>query len=98
MNVLVKNVNKTSDLKPPYPYTSWVEYWEGKSSVKLNEKTKRSCFANCGATCYKADFEGAHVQKVFDITHKMYIIPLCAKCNHRTDQFYVDDEFMVPAP
>ena len=35
MNVLVKNVPGTADLQPPYPYDTWIEYWEGKSDNRL---------------------------------------------------------------
>lgn len=33
MSVLVKNVPGTADLQPPYPYGTWIEYWEGKAEI-----------------------------------------------------------------
>lgn len=99
MSVLVKNASNTADLQPPYPYSTWIEYWEGKSGIKLDANTKYNCPAgDCKNTCYRKDFDGCHVQKVSDYTHKMYIIPLCSSCNQRTDYFFVDENLLVPAP
>ena len=99
MHVLIKNASNTADLQPPYPYGTWIEYWEGKSGNKLNAYKKYECPAeDCSNACYREDFDGCHVQKVFDDTHKMYIIPLCSSCNHRNDYFFVEENLLVPAP
>ena len=99
LKLLVKNASNTADLQPPYPYSTWIEYWEGKSGIKLDANTKYNCPAgDCKNACYRKDFDGCHVQKVSDYTHKMYIIPLCSSCNQRTDYFFVDENLLVPAP
>lgn len=99
MSVLVKNTSNTADLQPPYPYGAWIDYWEGKSGNKLNAYTKYECPAgDCGNVGYRKDFDGCHVQKVADKSHKMYIIPLCSSCNHRDDYFFVDENLLVPVP
>ena len=99
MNVLVKNALNTADLQPPYPYDTWIEYWEYKSGNRLNPFNLYECPAvGCKKTCYRADLDGCHVQKVFDKTNTMYIIPLCSGCNHRTDSFLVDENLLVLAP
>lgn len=97
MNVLIKNATNTSDLQPPFPYNTWLEYWESKKG-KLQTNTLYQCPTGCGNTGYRKDFDGCHVQKVHDITKRMYIVPLCSGCNHRTDSFYVDENLLVPAP
>lgn len=97
--ILVRNATNTSGLLPPYPYNSWIEYWEDNSGNRLNIFTEYNCPAgDCNKTCYRADLEGSHVQKVFDNTNAMYIVPLCSSCNHRTAYFYVDENLLVPAP
>lgn len=30
MSILVKNATNTSDLQPPYPYNTWIEFWESR--------------------------------------------------------------------
>lgn len=98
MNILIKNVPDTSDLEPPYPYKTWIEYWESKKGA-IPILMKYNCPAiGCTEECYRSDFDGCHVQKVADITKKMYIIPLCSRCNHRNDYFFVDENLLVPAP
>ena len=97
MNILIKNATNTSDLLPPFPYITWLEYWESKKQ-KLDTKTLYQCPTGCGNTGYRKDFDGCHVQKVHDITRRMYIVPLCSGCNHKTDSFYVDENLLIPAP
>lgn len=99
MSVLVKNVSGTADLQPPYPYDTWLEYWEGKTGNRLNPFTQYNCPAgDCKNVCYRADLDGCHVQKVIDNTNTVSIVPLCSGCNHRTDYFFVDENLLVPAP
>lgn len=99
MSVLVINAPDTSDLKPPYPYSAWIEYWEAKSGIKLAENNSYICPAgDCNNTAKRSELDGCHVQKVYDKTKKMYIIPLCSGCNHRTDPFFVDETLLVEAP
>lgn len=98
MSVLVKNAIGTSDLQPPYPYDTWIEYWESVNG-KLDPTTQYNCPAgDCKEVCYRSEFDGCHVQKVFDKAGKMYIVPLCGGCNHRNDYFFVDENLLVPAP
>ena len=99
MSVLVKNASNTADLQPPCPYGTWIDYWEGKSENKHNANIKYECPAgDCDNVGYRKDFDGCHVQKVADKSHKMYIIPLCSSCNHRDGYFFVDENLLVPAP
>lgn len=54
MSILVKNASNTADLQPPYPYSTWIGYWEGKSGIKLDANTKYNCPAgDCKNACYK---------------------------------------------
>lgn len=99
MSVLVKNAPYTSDLQPPRPYCTWVEYWESMSGIKIVEGKRYNCPAgDCNEVCFRSEFDGCHVQKAFDATQRMYIIPLCSGCNHRNDYFFVDEGLLVPAP
>ena len=98
MSILVKNATNTSDLQPPYPYNTWIEFWESRMG-KIDSIKQYNCPAgSCKEVCYRSEFDGCHVQKVLDNTHKMYIIPLCSSCNHRNDYFFVDENLLVPAP
>lgn len=98
MNVLIKNATDTSSLQPPFPYSTWIEYWESRKG-KLSESTLYRCPASgCNSSVYRKDLDGCHVKKVNDPSKKTYIIPLCSSCNHRTDSFYVDENLLVPAP
>ena len=98
MNVLIKNASGTYEYEPPYPYNTWIEYWESKK-IAIPRFMKYNCpVIGCTEKCYRSDFDGYHVQKVGDFTGKMYIIPLCGGCNHRNDFFLVDENLLVPAP
>ena len=97
MNVLITNANNTSDLRPPFPYDTWLEYWESKKG-KLKVNVIYRCPTDCGNRGLRSDFDGCHVQKVNDPSGKMYIIPLCSACNHRKDVFGVNDDLLEPAP
>lgn len=96
MNVIVKNANGTSRFDPPKGFSCWLEYWE---SIKwrLDKGTLYKCPA-CGDPVYRSDFDGAHVERVYADNRKMSIVPLCSGCNHRTDNFFVDRELLVPVP
>lgn len=97
MNVLIKNAENTSDLELPDGYSSWREYWSEEADFICEDTTKYECPACKEAFLFK-DFDGAHVQKVFDKTSKMYLIPLCGGCNHKGDAFWVDENLLVQAP
>lgn len=96
MKILVRNSDNTSSLRPPFPYDSWLEYWESKME-KINDEYFFPCFA-CGVWVSRSELDGCHVQKVDGPSGKMYIIPLCSACNHRKDVFWVNDDLLVPAP
>ena len=97
MNVLVKNAVNTSNLRLPFIYAAWLEYWESKKG-ELNTSKKYKCPTGCGNASHRSELDGCHVQKVFDMSGKMYIVPLCSSCNHRSDYFYVEEDLLVPAP
>lgn len=90
MSILIKNATNTSNLKPPFPFNSWLEYWESKKGHIDEYRECRFPAEDCHEICYRSDFDGCHVQKVGDFTGKMYIIPLCGGCNHRRNFFLVD--------
>lgn len=98
--MLIKNVTGSSKVskKAPYPYTSWLNYWEVNANVALNPDELYNCPA-CGELFYRQDFDGCHVQKAnnpFD--KKWYIVPLCSSCNHAVDTLDIEDITMVPTP
>ena len=87
----VKNASGTSRWpKPSTGESSWLEYWENQTGKKA------TC---CGATdChFTRTLVGAHVQKVYG-GNELYITPLCADCNQRSGNFWVDTELVrVPS-
>ena len=85
----VKNINGSGRHSAPQGYSSWLEYWEEKSGLKATY---------CGAkNCYGTDLVGAHVQKAYSTDNKWYIVPLCRRCNQRTDTFEIELP-LVPVP
>lgn len=98
MSVLIKNAVQTSSSLPPSPYKTWLEFWESRMG-KIDENKEFYCLAeDCRKSCFRKELDGCHVQKVFDVTKKMYIIPLCSGCNHRNDFFNVNEDWLVPVP
>ena len=95
MKVLVKNVLKTTQLKPSYPYHTWIEYWEDNGGETLEQGVNYECPA-CGRAFKREEFDGCHVQKILDAFKRIYIIPLCSGCNHRSEQFGVDESLLIP--
>ena len=84
----VKNINGTSDSYPPYPYTTWKEYYISKRSWPT------SCA--CLACTNKAEV-GAHVIKVNSYDRRWYIAPLCRECNgKRGQELDVVENWLVP--
>lgn len=96
MNVAVKNATGTSRFSPPAGFSCWLEYWESING-ELSKWKQYNCPA-CGKAFYRSDFDGAHVERVYAANRKMSIVPLCSGCNHRTDNFFVDSELLVPVP
>ena len=73
----VKNITNTSTDTPP-KNTSWLEYAGGNKydkCVTLNCNNKQS--------------DGAHVKKEGNVDNKIYIIPVCHKCNENTETYDV---------
>ena len=98
--MLVENVKGSSKVseKPPYPYTSWLNYWEEYTGYRLTNYTVYPCPA-CGISVYRKGLEGCHVRKAnnpFD--SKWYIVPLCDRCNHSTEKLDVGNIPLVPTP
>jgi hypothetical protein len=85
---LVKNLNGTTDNRPPYGFSSWKDWWEAKTG-------RRFGFCSC-SSCSQRATVGAHVQKV-GMDRKWYIVPLCGSCNtgKKNVQFYVADADLV---
>lgn len=73
--IKVKNINGTSDNKPPKGYSSWEEWWEEKKGRKFDTCSCHDCTNNAEV--------GAHVQKSSFYSNKWYIVPLCKACNNK---------------
>ena len=99
MSVFIHNVKGSSKIsqKPPFPYDSWLQYWEGVSGIKIEPNTLYNC-PGCGKAITRMNFDGCHVQKVGLVDRSWYVIPLCDSCNHRIDMFSVDENLLVPVP
>ena len=96
----VENVTGSSKVSanPPYPYTSWLRYWEAIAKFTLESGEYYKCPA-CGKSFLRKDFDGCHVQKAnnrFD--RKWYIVPLCSSCNQSDDILEIGDVEIVPTP
>lgn len=72
--VKVKNVEGSSFLNPPFPYSSWLDYWEKNTG---NRATYCACFG-----CSNRAEHGAHVHIYGAFDNNMYIVPLCSECNN----------------
>lgn len=99
MNVTVHNVKGSSKIsqKPPFPYFSWINYWENNGGCKIETGKYYNCPA-CGKAVTREHFDGCHLQKVGLVDRSWYIVPLCDSCNHRTDMFSVNKDLLVPVP
>lgn len=99
MSVTIHNVKGSSKIskKAPYPYGSWLQYWEAKANFTIKANTSYNCPA-CGKAITREHFDGCHAQKVSLFDQKWYIIPLCDSCNQRKDSFSVDESLLVPVP
>lgn len=88
MYTTVRNINGTSDNKPDN-YDSWLAFWTAK--------TKRNApLCSCN-DCFSKSQVGAHVQEPGNNTSdKWYIVPLCKKCNKKSDSFKVLTIDLVP--
>ena len=96
----IKNVKGSSKVsgKAPYPYTSWLNYWEEKANFTLEPNTLYKCPA-CGKSFYRKDFDGCHVQKAdsfFD--WYWYIVPLCSSCNQSDSILEIGNVTLVSTP
>ncbi len=86
--VKVKNLNGTSDLVCN-SCGSWIEHWEHKSK----EEPDKCCCLGCDNFAEV----GAHVKKSGSEDMHHYIVPLCKKCNSKTEEFYVEKDTLVSA-
>ena len=78
-NVYWKNQNGTENLK--CRCGTWKQHW-------INY-TNGTWPTRCSASdCYNEPTLGGHVHMVND--RKVYIVPLCDKCNKRTDEFMLN--------
>lgn len=93
--VKVKNIHGTSKEKyaKSYPnkYKSWLDYWNDKCQYSLDKCANLNC---------KCDKEvGTHVIKEgSENDRSWYIVPLCKKCNHPSNEKYfnVNEKYLVP--
>ena len=87
--MLVKNYNGSSRWNAPKGYVSWLDYWCCQKGLTVD------CFAK---DCDGSAEIGGHVVKANSQDKGVYIIPLCKKCNKRTDAFEVAASMLVPVP
>jgi hypothetical protein len=83
----------------PTPSTdndSWISYWESHKRLQCIDG-RYECPA-CNQLVAKHRFVGAHVQKVNSADRKWYIIPICRPCNNRTDDFEVNENYLLKVP
>ena len=85
--IRVRNLNGTSDNKPPLGYTSLKEYW-----VRVKGYWPRYC-AVYG--CTDAPDVGAHVQKVDSYDKSWYIVPMCYLHNNQRGEILLVDESLL---
>jgi hypothetical protein len=98
MNLIkVKNAIGTSKLLPPAPFVSWLEYYEYVKQIIMEGYLLYRCPV-CGRICLRKELDGCHVQKVCGNDDRFYIVPLCSSCNHRTDEFLIDESLLLLAP
>lgn len=96
----IKNITGSSKIsqKAPYPYTSWLEYWEINANISLKSNVLYKCPA-CGNGFYREDFDGCHVQKANNPSdRRWYIVPLCSSCNQSEDKLEIGDVQLIPTP
>ena len=97
MKIFVTNAPNTSDLLPPSQYDSWIDYWETRTGIYLDEQTQYEC-PLCKKGALRSEMNGCHVEKLSDGGHKLYIIPGCDHCNPKKKVFKVDESLLVPVP
>ena len=87
--VEVKNINGTSKerFSKPKGFSSWLDYWKSESIFSI------PMFCACDK-CINDVNVGAHVRKTNE-DNKWYIVPLCYKCNKKTEPFKVDENLLV---
>jgi len=77
----VRNRRGTADLT--CPCGNWLKHWERSTGYLA---------VRCGATsCSGAADVGAHVMTVGTFLPVNGVVPLCARCNHREDEFDTRD-------
>lgn len=86
--VWVKNRLNSWDEDPSDGSSSWKEFWERKSGKKFD---KCACKG-----CSRSATDGSHVIKVESEDRANYIVPLCHKCNEKTESFEVDEDLLEP--
>ena len=99
--MFIKNVTGSSKVSaiPPYPCTSWLNYWERNTGFSIQNGKLYNCPA-CGKSVYRNDFDGCHVKKAYNtFDNKWYIVPLCSSCNQSNTILNIDNNVpMVPTP
>ena len=87
MSIAVVNIKGTANERPPRPYETWTEFWEGHTGKKFGKCSNVNC-------CADAE-DGAHVKPYGIIGQHRYITPLCRMCNKSDDIIYVEKESLV---
>jgi hypothetical protein len=87
----VKNIIGSSNSLPPAGYSSWLDFW--KAHYHGNQPLRCAAYSHGSE---HTDLVGAHVKKVDSSDNSWYIVPLCKALNASTEEFYVNDDMMVP--
>ena len=85
----VRNINGSSDNKPPEGYSSWIDAW---SSLIGCDNVNCAC-----RDCEKRATDGAHVKKEGTGDNCWYIVPLCHKHNMDNGIIEVVENMLIPA-
>ncbi len=99
MEKIIQNLEGSSKQYPypPFPFTSHLQYCEFASCNFIPDNEPYQCPA-CGKYYFRKDLDGCHVRKVNDSDNsRVYLIIMCKKCNHRTDNFKIlDSSLLIP--
>lgn len=85
----VKNINGSSDNKPPKGFGNWIDAW--RYFMGYND-------VDCACRgCGEKATDGAHVKKEGTEDNCWYIVPLCHKHNMKNSIIEVDEDMLIPA-
>lgn len=95
MKIMVKNAVNTAHMNPPDGSKSWHVYWQKHVSIFGLARLANMCCPRCGMPVEEELIDGAHVVIANDESGKMYICPLCKRCNQMNGEFEVEACLLV---